>query len=91
MGRLITLATVALMLAGTASAAPKCRDAQGHYTSCPPAAAAPAAATKSAEATAAKPAHAATTTTSAASGHPNCGKGKACGNSCIAANKVCHK
>jgi hypothetical protein len=91
MGRLITLATVALLLASTASAAP-CRDAKGHFITCPSAAAAaPAAAAKSTEAAAAKPVHTVTRTASAAGGHPNCQKGKLCGNSCIAANKVCHK
>jgi hypothetical protein len=32
-----------------------------------------------------------TTTTTASGGAPNCKKGKPCGHSCIAVDKVCHK
>ena len=69
-------AALALSLAGASQAAP-CRDAKGHFVKCPPAA------TQSAPANAPAanaPAHS-----------RNANKGKPCGNSCIAMDKVCHK
>jgi hypothetical protein len=75
--RIIVLATIAaLAFAGTADAK-QCKDAKGKFIKCPPAAAATT--------------PAATTTTTTTSSPPKCVKGKVCGNSCIAANKVCKK
>jgi hypothetical protein len=48
------------------------------YMKCPPAAAAPAVTPVA-------------TRAMATGGAPNCKKGKACGHSCIAVDKVCHK
>lgn len=76
----IVAAALSLGLAGAADAK-SCKDAKGKFTKCPPAAAAPAATT----------AGMASTPSMATAGHPQCKKGKPCGNSCIAMNKVCHK
>jgi hypothetical protein len=66
----------ALTLAFAGAAdAKSCKDAKGKFTKCPAAAAAPAAAGGMAS----------------MAGHPQCKKGKPCGASCIAMNKVCHK
>ena len=66
----------------TTAAAVRCKDAKGKFIKCP----APTATTT---------ATTTTTTTAGASSPagkpPNCVKGKACGNSCIAVDKICHK
>ena len=81
MTKLLTVAlAVAMIAAGAADAATKCKDPKtGKFIKCPPAATAPAkpAATTSAVATGKKP--------------PHCTKGKLCGNTCIKATDVCHK
>ena len=93
---LLAAAALVLSLAGAADAK-SCKDASGKFTKCPAAAAAPAAkpaaapAATPAAAPAAKPAAATATKTASASGPKNCKKGKACGNSCISVNDVCHK
>lgn len=74
----IVAAALSLGLAGAADAK-SCKDAKGKFTKCPAAAAAPAAMTGGGMAS------------MATAGHPQCKKGKPCGNSCIAMNKVCHK
>jgi hypothetical protein len=78
----IAAAVFSLALAGAADAK-SCRDAKGKFVKCEAAAAAPAATTSATTATSTK--------TSTTGGHPVCKKGKPCGNSCIAVNKVCHK
>jgi hypothetical protein len=75
---LIVTAAFALSLAGAADAAKPCKDEKGKYMKCPPAAAAPAVTPVA-------------TRAMATGGAPNCKKGKACGHSCIAVDKVCHK
>jgi hypothetical protein len=94
MKRILALAIALSLSAGGAYAA-QCKDpATGKFIKCPPAAAAPAAAPAPAAKPAAKPASTTTATSSskpATGGHPNCTKGKPCGNSCIAKDKVCHK
>jgi hypothetical protein len=94
---LLTTIAFALSLAGAADAA-SCKDAKGKFIKCPAAAAAPAAtpaAAKPAATPAAKPAATAAAkpaaTQVATGGSPNCKKGKPCGHSCIAMDKVCHK
>ena len=79
MRTLILAATAALALAGVASAKP-CRDPATHrFVKCPVAVAAtPAPAVV--KAPVAVGVH-----------HPDCVKGKLCGNSCIAKADVCHK
>ena len=76
--RIILLAAIAaLAFAGTADAK-QCKDATGKFIKCPPAAAATT--------PTATPAATATTSTP-----PKCVKGKVCGKTCIAVDKVCHK
>jgi hypothetical protein len=78
--RIIVLAAIAaLAFAGTADAK-QCKDAKGKFIKCPPAAAVTT--------PAATPAATTTTTTSTP---PKCVKGKVCGKTCIAVDKVCHK
>lgn len=72
----IVAAALSLGLVGAADAK-SCKDAKGRFTKCPAAAAAPATT--------------GSTASMASAGHPQCKKGKPCGNSCIAMNKVCHK
>jgi hypothetical protein len=72
----IVVAALSLGLAGAADAK-SCKDAKGKFTKCPAAASAPMAMSGGGMASMA--------------GHPQCKKGKACGNACIAMNKVCHK
>jgi len=79
MRRIVFIAAILSMAATTAYAA-KCTDPTTHrFIKCPPAAAAPAAPPMSLGAPV------------MAGGHPQCKKGKVCGNSCIAVSKQCHK
>ncbi len=74
---------IALSLAlvpGAYAKAAHCRDAKGRFAKCPSPAAAPA-----------SPAMSSSVMSSMAGRHPQCKKGKACGDACIAADKVCHK
>lgn len=87
MRALILLSALSLALAGPALAKP-CHGANGKFVKCAPATVAPA----KTPALAAPMAPAATPAmTPIPSGHPQCKKGKPCGNSCIAMAKVCHK
>jgi hypothetical protein len=89
MRTLLLAAAAALMFAGAADAK-SCRDANGKYIKCP--AEAPAAASAPAV-TASKPASSSSMTSHSAQatgGAPHCAKGKPCGHSCIAMDKVCH-
>jgi len=71
-----------------AKAAP-CKDAKGKFVKC---GTTTAAAKPSVAATASKPAPAAAPgKVASTSGSPHCMKGKPCGKSCIAMDKVCHK
>ena len=79
MKRTLILAAALAMAFGTADAK-ACRNAKGHFAKCPPAATATMPAMSSAQ-MAAMP----------VKGHPNCKKGKLCGNSCIAKADICHK
>lgn len=76
------IAALGLALSAAAADAKPCRDAAGKYVKCP----APSAASTVTSAAAAP-----ASTPSIPAGHPQCKKGKPCGNSCIAMNKVCHK
>jgi hypothetical protein len=77
MRTLILAVTMAFAFASMADAS-ACKDPKtGKFMKCP----APAAATAAPAATA----------PAAKAGGPHCVKGKACGNSCIAVSKVCHK
>ncbi len=88
MNRVLLLAAVAALGFASGASAKSCKDAAGKFTKCPTAAAAPMAApaTETAPATGGMMSSAPAT-----GGHPHCSKGKACGNSCIAKDKVCHK
>ncbi|MDQ2861078.1 MAG: hypothetical protein M3Y27_12485 [Acidobacteriota bacterium] len=78
MNRILTLAMI-LALGASAADAKACKDpATGKFMKCPAAATAPAATPTPAP-------------MAAKAGAPHCVKGKACGNSCIAMSKVCHK
>ncbi|MGI8841406.1 MAG: hypothetical protein ACR2F8_11595 [Caulobacteraceae bacterium] len=98
--RTLILVAIAALAFGSAANAKPCKDATGKFIKCQ-AAAAPAATATPAKAAptkmAAKPAPAKAPAApmagaSAMAGHhPDCKKGKACGNSCIAVSKVCHK
>ena len=85
----VVIAGLALALSGSiALAKPVCRDAKGHFAKCPAAAPAP----QPPSGVSPVPAMpAASMASPAAAGHPQCKKGKVCGHSCIAMNKVCHK
>jgi hypothetical protein len=83
MNRIVALAIVLALGASTANAA-ACKDPKtGKFIKCPAAAAAAAATASAAKGTAAPAA--------TAGKKPVCKKGVACGNSCIAVGKVCHK
>jgi hypothetical protein len=78
MHRIVFLAAILSMVATTTYAA-RCTDPTTHkFIKCPPATA-PAASPASLGAPV------------MAGGHPQCKKGKVCGNSCIAVSKMCHK
>jgi hypothetical protein len=80
---LILAATMAFAFASMADAS-SCKDPKtGKFIKCPAAAAAPAATASSAKSMA--------TPSATAGKKPVCKKGVACGNSCIAVGKVCHK
>ena len=83
MRSLALAAVLCLTLVPAAFAKAPCRDAKGHFTKCPPAAVATTAATSHMSSMGAM--------SSMAAHHPACKKGKPCGNSCIAVDKVCHK
>ena len=73
--RIIVLAAIAALAFAGTADAKQCKDAKGKFIKCPPAAAA-------------------TTppvTTTTTSSPPKCVKGKVCGKTCIAMDKVCHK
>ena len=73
--RIIVLAAIAALAFAGTADAKQCKDAKGKFIKCPPAAAA-------------------TTppvTTPTTSSPPKCVKGKVCGKTCIAMDKVCHK
>lgn len=82
--RSLALALVLCLAFAPTAHARQCRDAKGHFTSCP-AAASTGYNVASGHATSAASAPA------DGGGHPDCKKGKPCGNSCIAMNKTCHK
>jgi len=73
----------------------QCRDAQGHFAKCGSVATADNSRTSYSPAPSGGGSGYSTRTSSVASGgsggHPVCSKGKPCGNSCIAQDKVCHK
>jgi hypothetical protein len=79
----LILAALAALAFTSIAEAKSCKDAKGHFVKCPTAAAASAMAANE-PATAPKAA-------AAARGAPHCTKGKPCGKSCIAVDKVCHK
>jgi len=75
--RALILGLSLAMAIGTAADAKSCKDpATGKFTKCP-------------DAAMATPATSAMATP--ATGAPHCVKGKPCGKSCIAVDKVCHK
>lgn len=79
MRRIAVIAAILSLTAGTAFAA-SCKDPTTHkFIKCPP----PPPAASSAPASLGAPAM--------VGGHPQCKKGKVCGNSCIAVSKQCHK
>jgi hypothetical protein len=84
---LLATAAFALSLAGAADAAkggaPYALDAKGNCHD--------SAGKMAKKSLCATPAPAAAATAAPAAGAPHCDKGKPCGNSCIAKDKVCHK
>ena len=92
--RVLILTAVAALAFGPAANAAPCRDPTTHkFVKCPPTVTTPAVATaRPTPAMKRAPASRPATPMAAMAGHhPNCKKGKACGNSCIAMSKVCHK
>lgn len=92
--RILILAAVAAFALGSAASAAPCRDPTTHkFVKCPAAVTTPGVAT-AAPTPAMKPApasHPVPPMAAMAGHHPECKKGKACGNSCIAMSKTCHK
>jgi hypothetical protein len=89
MNRLLTLAFVLALGAGSATGAITCRDPKtGQAIKCPAGASSSAVASKAPALRTKTPSTPAPATTAK---KPNCTKGVACGNSCIAVGKVCHK
>jgi hypothetical protein len=68
-----------------------CKDAKGHFAKCGSVAAIPAAPAKPMGGLFGNKTPAASPMAAATGGAPHCKKGKPCGKSCIAMDKVCHK
>ena len=81
MKRTLILAAVIALAFASGADAKSCKDAKGKFTKCPPAASITKTTDTSSPAMAAMP----------MKGHPNCKKGKLCGNSCISMKDICHK
>ncbi|MGH7022118.1 MAG: hypothetical protein ACREEB_00855 [Caulobacteraceae bacterium] len=99
---LVAIAALAFTSVADAKTAPakgmtaqptRCHNAKGHVIKCPTAAstAAPAAPAATGMATGRRTHKPAVTAAAPGVGGPHCTKGKPCGKSCIAMDKVCHK
>jgi len=98
----LILAAIAAMAFTSVAEAKACKDAKGHFTKCPAAATAMAAPAKpmtpagggtifNRGKTKTAPVAAPAAMAASTGGANHCKKGKPCGKSCIAMDKVCHK
>jgi hypothetical protein len=89
MNRILALA-MAFALGASCAQAKACRDAHGKFTKCP-VAVAPMVSGRHVGAPLSRHADVASPKLMGVAVHPHCVKGKPCGGSCIAMDKVCHK